>query len=82
MQIDAPPKTGDAELDKWLLALVEKLRYIRHLECDFIEIPESGTAPSAPGTNRVRVYAVESGGKTQLAARFPTGAAQQIAIEP
>lgn len=41
------------------------------------------TAPSAPSTNRVRIYAEDNGsGKTRLMALFPTGAAQQIAIEP
>lgn len=41
------------------------------------------TAPSAPATNEVRIYAEDNGsGKTRLMARFATGAAQQIAIEP
>lgn len=41
------------------------------------------TAPAAPSTNGVRVYAQDNGaGKTQLMALFPTGAAQQVAIEP
>jgi hypothetical protein len=41
------------------------------------------TAPTAPVTNRVRVYAEDNGsGKTRLMALFPTGAAVQIAIEP
>jgi hypothetical protein len=41
------------------------------------------TAPSAPGTNGVYIYAEDNGGgKTRLMALFPTGAAQQIAIEP
>ena len=41
------------------------------------------TAPSAPGANCVRIYAEDNGsGKTRLMALFPTGAAQQIAIEP
>lgn len=41
------------------------------------------TAPSAPATNSVRVYAEDNGsGKTRLMALFATGAAQQIAIEP
>lgn len=41
------------------------------------------TAPSAPATNAVSIYAVDNGaGKTQLMALFATGAAQQIAIEP
>jgi hypothetical protein len=41
------------------------------------------TAPAAPATNDVRVYAEDNGsGKTRLMARFATGAAVQIAIEP
>jgi|GEM_PF-7087357 len=41
------------------------------------------TAPSAPGADNVRIYAVDNGGgKTQLMALFATGAAQQIAIQP
>jgi hypothetical protein len=42
-----------------------------------------GTAPAAPATNNVRIYAEDNGsGKTRLMARFATGAAVQIAIEP
>lgn len=41
------------------------------------------TAPAAPAANEVRIYAEDNGsGKTRLMARFATGAAQQIAIEP
>lgn len=41
------------------------------------------TAPSAPATNGVRIYAEDNGaGKTRLMALFATGVAQQIAIEP
>lgn len=41
------------------------------------------TAPAAPSTDNVRIYAEDNGsGKTRLMALFPTGAAQQIAIEP
>jgi hypothetical protein len=41
------------------------------------------TAPSAPSTNQVVIYAEDNGSsKTRLMARFATGAAQQIAIEP
>lgn len=41
------------------------------------------TAPSAPAANGVRIYAEDDGaGKTRLMARFATGAAVQIAIEP
>jgi hypothetical protein len=41
------------------------------------------TAPAAPAANGVYVYAEDDGaGKTRLMARFATGAAVQIAIEP
>jgi hypothetical protein len=41
------------------------------------------TAPTAPATNGVRIYAEDNGaGKTRLMALFATGVAQQIAIEP
>lgn len=41
------------------------------------------TAPAAPSANNVVVYAEDDGaGKTRLMARFATGAAVQIAIEP
>jgi hypothetical protein len=46
-----------------------------------VQIPEGGNQ-SAPATNNVRIYARDTGGKTELVARFPTGAVQQIAIEP
>jgi len=40
-------------------------------------------APSAPGSNKGRLYIEDNGsGKTKLMIRFNTGAAQQIAIEP
>lgn len=38
--------------------------------------------PAAPMTNKVFLYARDTGGKTELVARFPTGAIQQVAIEP
>lgn len=45
----------------------------------FIEM----TAPAAPATNAVRIFAEDNGsGKTRLMARFATGAVQQLAIEP
>jgi len=41
------------------------------------------TAPAAGASNTVRLYAEDNGsGKTRLMALFPTGAAQQVAIEP
>lgn len=41
------------------------------------------TEPAAPAANKVVVYAKDNGaGKTQLMARFSSGASQQIAIQP
>jgi hypothetical protein len=41
------------------------------------------TAPAAPASNCCVIYAEDNGsGKTRLMVRFPSGAAQQIAIEP
>jgi len=48
----------------------------------YIEFQEMSSGPDAPGANKVRLYCVDSGGKTKLEARFPTGAVQQVAIEP
>ena len=50
---------------------------------DYAEMNEMAAAPAAPAANQVRIYAEDNGsGKTRLMARFATGAAQQIAIEP
>lgn len=38
--------------------------------------------PSAPAANSVVLFARDNGGKTELCARFPTGAIQRVAIEP
>ena len=48
----------------------------------FLQFTEQ-TAPAAPATNAVRIYAQDNGaGKTRLMAHFATGAAVQVAIEP
>lgn len=48
----------------------------------FLQFTEQ-TAPAAPATNDVRIYAEDNGaGKTRLMAHFATGAAVQVAIEP
>lgn len=48
----------------------------------YIELDEI-TAPAAPASNKVRLYAQDNGGgKTQLMAIFSSGAAQQVAIQP
>ena len=47
----------------------------------FFDIKEM-TAPAAPATNEARLYVDDTGGKTRLNVRFPTGAVQVIATEP
>lgn len=42
---------------------------------DFLEFDEQASAPAAPATNAVRLYAEDNGsGKTRIVAKFPTGA--------
>ena len=43
---------------------------------------ESSSDHSAPSANDCVLYTTDTGGKTQLMARFATGAVQQIAVEP
>lgn len=48
----------------------------------YLQLPETSD-PSAPATNNVVLYSKDNGaGKTGLYARFPTGAVQQVALEP
>lgn len=48
----------------------------------FIEMGELSSDAAAPSTNHARIYLKDTGGKTELVVRFPTGAVQPIAIEP
>jgi len=48
----------------------------------YLEMTEQGGDPDAPGVNRCRLFLRDNGGKTELCARFNTGAIQQVAIEP
>ncbi len=57
-----------------------KLRNL--LQTAYHEVAEM-TAPAAPATNSVRIYAEDNGaGKTRLMALFATGSAVQLGIEP
>lgn len=57
-------------------------RIRRQFMAEYMDISEM-TAPSAPGANTARLFVQDNGaGKTQLMAIFPSGAAQQVAIEP
>jgi len=52
------------------------------VEFKFAELTEISD-PVAPSANKARLYLKDNGaGKTQLVVRFPTGAVQQLAIEP
>lgn len=52
------------------------------LPTDYIEGTEM-TAPAAPAANKGRIYFEDNGaGKTRLMVIFPSGVAQQIALEP
>jgi hypothetical protein len=48
----------------------------------YIEMTEQDADPDAPGASRCRLFTRDNGGKTELCARFPSGAIQQVAIEP
>lgn len=47
-----------------------------------LTVEKVSSAPGAPSAGRGVLYFDESGGKIRLMVRFPTGAAQQVAIEP
>lgn len=50
---------------------------------DGLEFGEAAADLAAPAANKVRIYSRDNGaGKTQIVARFPTGAVQVIATEP
>jgi hypothetical protein len=53
-------------------------RVFATLSYELQESPDLG----APDANQARLFARDSGGKTQLCVRFPTGAVQVIATEP
>jgi hypothetical protein len=82
--IGPPPRTDDIKvLRDYVERLYNWIAYPDKFETQFIEMVELSTDVAAPGTNRVRIYAVDSGGgKTKLAARFATGAVQQLGVEP
>jgi len=81
--IGPPPITDDIKvLRDYVYELYNWVSYPDKFECQFIELTELSADVAAPGTNRVRIYAVDSSGKTRLAARFATGAVQEIEVEP
>jgi len=49
----------------------------------YLELDELATSPAAPAANKVRLFSKDSGaGKTQICARFPTGAVVVLGVEP
>jgi len=78
---DIPASSPDILLHR-AAASVMGLKALSSTTGSALELHEM-TAPASPGTNRVRLYAEDNGsGKTRLMALFPSGASQQIAIEP
>ena len=73
---------GVAAIDNGTAATYRDLKLRNLLNVEYHQMTEM-TAPSAPATNSVRIYAEDNGsGKTRLMALFATGVAQQLAIEP
>ena len=53
------------------------------LGAQYLQLSELGADAAAPAANKARLYSRDNGsGKTQIVARFPTGAVQVIATEP
>jgi hypothetical protein len=72
-------KFGTNNTDRWEVNAAGDLI---DLEGHFIEYIERSD-PSAPAANKARLYAKDNGsGKTQLCARFNTGASQCFVTEP
>jgi hypothetical protein len=73
---------GQVDVTNGTAATYRDLKLRNLLNTEYHQMTEM-TAPSAPATNSVRIYAEDNGsGKTRLMALFATGAAQQLAIEP
>lgn len=74
-----------AEIDALAAENAELRKRIERLEqaqTTFLSGTELDSAPAAPPANGWRIYAIDTGGKTDLYVRFSSGAAQQIAIQP
>ncbi len=73
---------GQVDVTNGTAATYRDLKLRNLIQTEYSQLTEM-TAPSAPATNSVRIYAEDNGaGKTRLMALFATGAAQQIVIEP
>lgn len=82
--IGPPPITDDVTvLRDWCEKLYAWITYPDKFEVQFIEMQEQASDVDAPSANRVRIYAKDNGSsKTQLVARFNTGAVQELDVEP
>ena len=75
----AGPSTFDSVTDPWFLHNMSDAPSLLSGELQFAEL---AAAPANPAAGRCTVFAQDNGsGKTQLMVRFPSGAAQQLAIE-
>lgn len=73
---------GVVEVNNGTATAYRDLKLRNLLNVEYHQMTEM-TAPAAPATNSVRIYAEDNGsGKTRLMALFASGVAQQIAIEP
>ncbi len=78
----ARTSAGIVEVNSGTAGTWRDLKLRNLIQTEYSQLTEM-TAPAAPATNSVRIYAEDNGaGKTRLMALFATGAAQQIAIEP
>lgn len=74
--------SGVVEVNSGTLGTLADFKCRRVALTQYLDVVEM-TAPAAPAANTCRIYVEDTGtGKTRLMALFPTGAAQQIAIEP
>ncbi len=73
---------GVVEVNNGTAATYRDLKLRNLIQTEYSQLTEM-TAPSAPATNSVRIYAEDNGaGKTRLMALFATGSAVQLGIEP
>ena len=73
---------GVVEVNSGTLNAYRDLKLRNLIQTEYSQLTEM-TAPSAPATNSVRIYAEDNGaGKTRLMALFATGSAVQLGIEP
>ena len=74
--------SGVVEVNNGTANTYRDLKLRNLIQTEYQQMTEM-TAPSAPATNSVRIYAEDNGaGKTRLMALFATGSAVQLGIEP